>query len=75
MTQRLEAERILTKLRLLSVDDLNSLQEILARAQNEPPHGHADGSINEEAWLGLHCIVGNLRDTLKNLDLFKRSLS
>ena len=29
---------------------LSSLQRVLGMAQNDPPHGESDGSINESRW-------------------------
>jgi len=44
-----------------------TLREIVQDAQNEPPHGKADGSLSEERWT-------QLRDLVNAIDTYNKCL-
>lgn len=57
MTQRIEAELLLEKISLPTEKELAKLQAVLEKAQNPPPQGAADGSINKGAWEALKTFI------------------
>lgn len=75
MSQRKRAEQILEKLRLPTDDELRALDLALGDAQNQPPLGEADGSINEQAWYALRDAIEALQKIRPAIETFKRSLS
>jgi len=74
MTQRTRAENIITKRELPPEKDMDDLQDIVGEAQNGPPQGSADGSINENAWYALRDHVDAVRSARRLRKTFLEDL-
>ena len=75
MTQRIRAEHIMGQISLPTEQQLDTLEEICAEAQNAPPAGGRDGSINQEAWTALSEYITALRVARIRRKTFKETLS
>jgi hypothetical protein len=72
MSQRLDAERLLERIQVPSEGLVRDLEDILGRAQNRPPLGEADGTINDKAWYALREIVKSCRTLQQSRESFLR---
>jgi hypothetical protein len=72
MTQREQAMRIIGTIRNIYVDGLDSqiekLHELVRKAQNGPPDGEADGSLDDENWTRLRDVCNALLKAGAGLD-------
>lgn len=63
MTQKEQADALLKRLSYMfpELDSIRqALDEVVGKAQNGPPDGEADGSIDETFWHGLALINRSL---------------
>lgn len=72
MTQRLTAERIIDRLIPATEEQIYQLTDVLHRAQNRPPEGLADDSIDGAAWTSLQDLIRALTDVREAIADFKR---
>jgi len=75
MTQRNQAEYLISRIDFPDDQKLKSLERILGEAQNGPPHGEADGSINEQAYGALRDYIDGLRQAQRSAKIFKETLT
>jgi hypothetical protein len=74
MTQLDEAYALVSKIHLGKTRKLAvSIKDVLARAQNQPPEGHADGSIPAPTFDALRKVERALQDLSTLAGLFKTS--
>ncbi len=50
------------------------LEDVLGRAQNEPPYGERDGSISEEQWMTLKALASSTRADLEAFKNWRKSI-
>ena len=67
VTQREEA------LLAIAAGEWEAVIDILARVQNDPPFGAADGSITAEMWTALNELVHVRSNYLRQKNLFLRA--
>lgn len=79
MTQKQQAMEIIDEklkvvelARLISGVDLAALDTLVGVAQNAPPEGESDGSIDEALWYELRDLVNVLMTTRRQLALFRQ---
>lgn len=72
MTDRGRAEDLVGRFPVPEEQLLRKLEDVLGKAQNSPPLGAADGTIDEESWYALRAYINALRELRRARKAFMR---